>query len=104
MANKEALKICTIKSRLSRKTLVDIVKKYHIYPDFRLCLCEPGNAIVDALEGFVGVYRVFFKSWLCLLAFDFLEEIFDYYHLHITQITPKWVSKNHLICDVMLYI
>ncbi|CAH1421383.1 unnamed protein product [Lactuca virosa] len=73
MANKEVLNIHTIKSRLSQKTLVDIVKKYHIDPEFRPCLPKPGNTIVDAPKGFVGVYLVFFRYGLRLPTFDLLE-------------------------------
>lgn len=58
------------------------------------------NDIVDTLKGFVGVYQVFFKSGLCFPTFDFLEVILDYYHLHITQITPNAFQK--IICFAML--
>ncbi|CAH1415670.1 unnamed protein product [Lactuca virosa] len=65
-----------MKSKLSPKNLSDIMKKYHIDPDFNLHFPKPGDAIVDT------------------------PEVLDYYHLHITQITPNGFQK--IICFVML--
>ena len=62
-----------------------LVRKYHIDPKFYPRLPEANDAITDAPEGFMGVYRVFFKSGLHLLTFDFFETVMDYYGLH----TPK---------------
>lgn len=45
---------------------------------------------------------MFFKSWLWLPAFDFLETILDYYGLHITYITPNGFRK--ILCFTLLCI
>ncbi|CAH1421617.1 unnamed protein product [Lactuca virosa] len=70
-----------------------LVRKYKIDPKFHPCPPEATDAITDASKGFVGVYRVFFKSGLRLPAFDFLETVLDYYGLRITQITPSDFRK-----------
>ncbi|CAH1437387.1 unnamed protein product [Lactuca virosa] len=76
------------------------MKKYEIDPQFHPRLSDPWNTIVDAPEGFVGVYRVFLKSGLRLPAFGFLKTDLNYYNLHIAQITPNGFRK--IVCFVML--
>ncbi|CAH1430621.1 unnamed protein product [Lactuca virosa] len=100
MANKEISSIRTMKSKITPKTLTDIMKKYEIDPQFHPRFPDPGNAIVDAPEGFVGVYRMFFKSGLRLPSFGFLKIVLYYYNLHISQITPNGFRK--IVCFVML--
>lgn len=79
-----------------------LVRKYHIDPKFHLCLPKANDAITDAPEGFMRVYRIFFKSGLWLPAFDFLETIMDYYSLHIAQITPNGFRK--VLCFIVLCV
>lgn len=83
MASKEVLNIRTIKSRLSHKSLVDILKKYYIDPEFRSCLPEPGNTIVYTPGRFCWGISSIFKYGLRLPTFHFLEVILGYYHLYI---------------------
>ncbi|CAH1444465.1 unnamed protein product [Lactuca virosa] len=89
-----------MKSKLNPKSLSTIMKKYHNDPQFHPCLSEPGDTIVNAPDGFVGVYRIFFKSGLRLLTFDFLKTVLDSYHLHISQISHNGFQK--IVCFVML--
>ncbi|CAI9274493.1 unnamed protein product [Lactuca saligna] len=85
--------IRTVKSKLTIQTIYMLIQKYNSYPKFNPRLPEANDAITDAPEGFVGVYRVFFKSGLHLPAFDFLKTVLDYYGLHIAQITPNIFHK-----------
>ncbi|CAH1425953.1 unnamed protein product [Lactuca virosa] len=102
MASKEISSIRTMKSKLTPKSLSDIMKRYHIDPEFRLRLPKLGDAIVATPEGFVGVYRVFFKPGLRLPTFEFLEVVLDYYHLHIAQITPNGFRKIiYMLCSTL---
>lgn len=79
-----------------------LVQKYHIDTKFHHRLPEASDAIIDAPEGFVGVYKVFFKSGLRLPYFDFVETVLDYYGLHITQIIPNGFRK--VLCFTLLYV
>ncbi|CAH1436943.1 unnamed protein product [Lactuca virosa] len=79
-----------------------LVRKYHIDPKFHPRLPEANDAITDAPEGFLGVYRVLFKSGLRLPAFYLLVTILDYYGLHIAQITHNGFRKA--LCFTLLCV
>lgn len=87
-------------SKLTPKSLANIIKRYEVDLKFHPRLPESGNVIVDVSQGFVDVYWVFFKSSLRLSTFDFLKTNLDYYHLHIHQITPN--GFRNIIYFVML--
>lgn len=72
MASTGISHIRMVKSKLTVRTMFMLVRKYHIDPKFYPRLPEANDAITDAPEGFMGVYRVFFKSGLRLPDFDLL--------------------------------
>ncbi|CAH1426471.1 unnamed protein product [Lactuca virosa] len=84
MDNEEVLNIRTIKSRISQKTLVDIMEKYHIDPEFHTCIPEPGNAIIDAPEGFVGYIEYSFV----------VPSITFFRHFYVPMSNGDWVSSS----------
>ncbi|CAH1420977.1 unnamed protein product [Lactuca virosa] len=100
MASKEISSIHIMISKLTLTSLFDIMKKYHIDFEFHPRFPEPEDAIVDAQEWFIGVYRVFFKLGIRFSDFNFLKTILAYYHFHIAHITPNALRK--IICFAML--
>ncbi|CAH1448422.1 unnamed protein product [Lactuca virosa] len=92
----------TVKSKLTVRTMGMLIRKYNIDLKFHPRLPEANDAIIDGPEGFVGAYRVFFKSVLRIPAFDLLEAVLDYYdvsssinlfrHFHIPMSNGDWVS------------
>lgn len=85
--------IKTVKSRLSVRSMANIIMKYEIDPNFHPSLPEADDAITNAPKDSVGIYSVFFKSGLRLPTFDFLEIILEYYGMHIYQITLNRFRK-----------
>ncbi|CAI9297879.1 unnamed protein product [Lactuca saligna] len=75
MASTGISHIGTVKSKLTIQIIAMLVRMYHIDTKFHPWLSEAHDAIIDASEGFVGVYCVFFKSGLCLPTFDFLKTV-----------------------------
>ncbi|CAH1440793.1 unnamed protein product [Lactuca virosa] len=103
MASKDIYNIENVTSKLSVMSLVALLNKYHIDPQFHPCLPKPGNAIVDAPAGFVEVYRLHFKSGLHLPTSDFLEADLDYYQLHIAQISSNGFRKEFFFVDASAF-